>query len=167
MKRAVLAAALLLSAVLAGAAQPASARVRTPKQYTIEQFFATTGVRDASFSSDEKRILFSSNQTGVYNVYAMPVTGGTPSPQTASATDTTYAVSYFPNDDRVLYTRDEGGNELNHLYVRGRPRPVRRSSDEDDTPPVREDSRRGSARRQTDSDARRHPGARRIGREGV
>ena len=118
MKRAVLAAALLLSAVLAGAAQPASARVRTPKQYTIEQFFATTGVRGASFSSDEKRILFSSNQTGVYNVYAMPVTGGTPSPQTASATDTTYAVSYFPNDDRVLYTRDEGGNELNHLYVR-------------------------------------------------
>jgi dipeptidyl aminopeptidase/acylaminoacyl peptidase len=117
-KRAVLAAALLLSAVLAGAAQPASARVRTPKQYTIEQFFATTGVRGASFSSDEKRILFSSNQTGVYNVYAMPVTGGTPSPQTASATDTTYAVSYFPNDDRVLYTRDEGGNELNHLYVR-------------------------------------------------
>jgi dipeptidyl aminopeptidase/acylaminoacyl peptidase len=119
MKRAVLAAVLALSVVLAGAAQPASKKaVRTPKQYTIEQFFATTGVRDASFSSDEKRILFSSNQTGVYNVYAVPVTGGAPSPLTASATDTTYAVSYFPGDDRVLYTRDAGGNELNHVYVR-------------------------------------------------
>jgi dipeptidyl aminopeptidase/acylaminoacyl peptidase len=28
-------------------------------------------------------------------------------------------VSYFPNDDRVLYTHDQGGNELHHLYVLG------------------------------------------------
>ena len=27
---------------------------------------------------------------------------------------------YFPGDDRVLVTRDQGGNELNHLYVIGR-----------------------------------------------
>jgi dipeptidyl aminopeptidase/acylaminoacyl peptidase len=27
-------------------------------------------------------------------------------------------VSYFPSDTRFLYTRDQGGNELNHLYVR-------------------------------------------------
>jgi len=26
-------------------------------------------------------------------------------------------VRYFPADDRVLYTQDRGGNELNHLYV--------------------------------------------------
>ena len=68
---------LSLAAVwLAGAAPPAKKAGRPSKQYTIEQFYATTGVRDASFSSDEKRILFSSNQTGVYNVYSVPVTGG-------------------------------------------------------------------------------------------
>jgi dipeptidyl aminopeptidase/acylaminoacyl peptidase len=99
-------------------AQPAKNVARPTKQYTIEQFYATIGVRDASFSSDEKRILFSSNQTGVYNVYSIPVTGGVPTPLTMSTTDTTFAVSYFPSDDRVLYTRDQGGNELNHLYVR-------------------------------------------------
>jgi dipeptidyl aminopeptidase/acylaminoacyl peptidase len=111
------AVAVLVASSLSGA--PAATKApRTPKQYTIEQFYATIGVRDASFSSDGKRILFSSNQTGVYNVYAIPVAGGTPSPLTASATDTTFAVSYFPNDDRILYTRDAGGNELNHLYVR-------------------------------------------------
>jgi dipeptidyl aminopeptidase/acylaminoacyl peptidase len=103
---------------LVGAQAAPKKAVRIPKQYTIEQFYATIGVRDASFSSDEKRILFSSNQTGVYNVYSVPVTGGAPTPLTSSATDTTYAVSYFPSDDRVLYTRDQGGNELNHLYVR-------------------------------------------------
>ena len=37
---------------------------------------------------------------------------------TQSTTTPTYAVSYFPHDDRLLFTRDQGGNELNHLYVR-------------------------------------------------
>ena len=48
----------------------------------------------------------------------MPVTGGEPTAITSSTTDSTYAVSYFRNDDRILFTRDQGGNELNHLYVR-------------------------------------------------
>jgi dipeptidyl aminopeptidase/acylaminoacyl peptidase len=117
MKRSLAFALLLLGCVVA-AAPAAPAAPRVPKQYTIEQFYATIGLRDASFSSDEKRILFSSNQTGVYNVYSVPVTGGTPTNLTSSTTDTTYALSYFPSDDRVLYTRDQGGNELNHLYVR-------------------------------------------------
>ena len=123
MKRSFLAGLVLCGALLAGfAATPSTAKKaapnRTPKPYTIEQFYATTSVRDASFSSDEKRILFSSNQTGVFNVYSVPVAGGEPTALTSSTTDTTYAVSYFPFDDRVLYTRDQGGNELNHLYVR-------------------------------------------------
>jgi dipeptidyl aminopeptidase/acylaminoacyl peptidase len=118
MKRALAFALLLLGCVVAAAAPAGPATARVPKQYTIEQFYATIGLRDASFSSDEKRILFSSNQTGVYNVYSVPVTGGTPANLTSSTTDTTYALSYFPSDDRVLYTRDQGGNELNHLYVR-------------------------------------------------
>ncbi|MFX8227177.1 hypothetical protein ABTL27_20235, partial [Acinetobacter baumannii] len=72
----------------------------------------------ASFSADESRILFHSNETGIFNVYAMPVAGGKPVQLTQSKTDSHYAVSFFPADDRVLYTRDQGGNELNHLYVR-------------------------------------------------
>ena len=35
-----------------------------------------------------------------------------------STTDTVLAISYFPKDDRILFTRDQGGNELNHLFVR-------------------------------------------------
>lgn len=112
-----LAAAIVLASLSLVGAAPKKPAPRVPKQYTIEQFYATTGVRDASFSTDEKRILFSSNQTGVYNVYSVPVAGGVPTNLTSSATDTTYAISYFPTDDRFLYTRDQGGNELNHLYV--------------------------------------------------
>ena len=91
---------------------------RPSKQYTIEQFMNTIAVGGFSFSPDEKEILFSSDQTGIRNVYSVPVTGGTARPMTTSTTDTTSAISYFPHDTRFLYTRDQGGNELHHLYVR-------------------------------------------------
>jgi dipeptidyl aminopeptidase/acylaminoacyl peptidase len=115
---------LALAAVIA-AAWPAPAAAdgptptpaRSPRTYTIEQFMNTTSVTGASFSADESRILFSSNVTGVFNVYSVPVAGGTPTPVRPPGTDTTFAVSYFRGDDRILFTRDQGGNELNHLYV--------------------------------------------------
>ena len=96
----------------------APVEARTPKTYTIEQFMATTSVTRASFSPDESRILFSSNESGIFNAYTIPVAGGKAEPLTRSTTDTTYSVSYFPKDGRVLYTRDRGGDENNHLYVR-------------------------------------------------
>ncbi|EAU63396.1 S9 family peptidase [Stigmatella aurantiaca] len=80
---------------------------------------ATTDFEGASFSPDEKKILFSSNGSGIFNAYSVPVKGGTPTPLTQSKTDSTFAVSYFPKDERILYTRDQGGNENSHLYVRG------------------------------------------------
>jgi dipeptidyl aminopeptidase/acylaminoacyl peptidase len=109
-----------LSLVLAAACLPAEPPARPSKQYTIEQFLETTAISGASFSADEKKILFSSNKTGIYNVYSIPVAGGEATPITTSTTDTTIAVSYFPKDDRVLYTRDKSGDEKNHLYVRER-----------------------------------------------
>lgn len=100
------------------AAQPAASAPRPAKRYTIEQFMATVNIGGASFSADESRILFHSNETGIFNVYAMPVAGGKPVQLTNSKTDSHYAVGFFPGDDRFLYTRDRAGNELNHLYVR-------------------------------------------------
>ena len=51
------------------------------------------------------------------NVYSVPTAGGEAAPLTKSDTATTTSVSYFPSDDRFLFTRDQGGNELNHLFV--------------------------------------------------
>ncbi|WP_290890686.1 alpha/beta fold hydrolase [Arenimonas sp.] len=101
----------------AAPAAAAEAIARPSKQYAIEEFVASTGVAGASFNADESRILFSSNRRGVWNAYSMPVAGGEWTDVTSSDTDNSYAVSYFPADDRVLVTRDQGGNELNHLYV--------------------------------------------------
>jgi dipeptidyl aminopeptidase/acylaminoacyl peptidase len=90
-----------------------------PQRYTIEQFMATTSVMGASFSADEKRILFSSNATGIFNAYTLPVEGGMPEPLTRSTVDSTFSVSFFPHDDRVLFMRDRGGDEDYHLFVLG------------------------------------------------
>lgn len=92
---------------------------RAVKQYTIEQFLTTTSILGSSFSQDEKSILFSSNKSGIYNVYSVPVSGGQPKQLTHSTTETTVSIGYFPNDSRILYTHDQGGNENNHIYVLG------------------------------------------------
>ncbi len=114
-----LAAALLFSAAAAAAAAlPAATPAKRPsREYTIEQFLSTTAITQASFSFDGSKLLFSSNATGIVNVYSVPTAGGEAAPLTKSDTATTTSVSYFPSDDRFLFTRDQGGNELNHLFV--------------------------------------------------
>jgi Tol biopolymer transport system component len=110
---------LFFVTLLAGAwLLPATASERVPKRYTIEQFLATTSFTGASFSADESKLLFSSNASGIWNAYTLPASGGTPQALTTSSTDSVFAISYFPDDDRVLFTRDQAGNELNHLFVR-------------------------------------------------
>jgi dipeptidyl aminopeptidase/acylaminoacyl peptidase len=85
--------------------------------YTIEQFMDTTQMAGVSFSADESRLLLSSDRTGIFNADTIPVAGGEPTPVTRSTVESTYAVSYFPRDDRILVTYDQGGNENSHLYV--------------------------------------------------
>ena len=88
------------------------------KEYTIEQFMNTVRIGGSSFSADDKSILFHSNKSGIFNVYSVPVTGGAAAQLTNSSKESTFSVSYFPTDGRILYTYDRGGNENNHLYLR-------------------------------------------------
>ncbi len=105
------------------AAQPAAAERQAPARYTAQQFFETTSFGMAApdgiaFSRDGRQLLINSDRTGVFNAYALPVAGGDPVAITGSTSNATFAMSYFPNDERVLFTADQGGNELNHVYVR-------------------------------------------------
>ena len=60
----------------ANATSEEQAEARPSRQYAIEEFIESVGVGGASFSADESRILFSSNKSGVWNAYTMPVGGG-------------------------------------------------------------------------------------------
>jgi dipeptidyl aminopeptidase/acylaminoacyl peptidase len=106
-----------------GRKEPASdGKERIVRQYTIQQFLATTTVGGPSLSSDGTRVLFTSDESGIPNAYTVPFDGGAAAPLTRSTTDSTFGVSFFPKDDRVLYTHDQGGNENNHLYLLGQSR---------------------------------------------
>lgn len=96
--------------------------VEIPK-YSAKAFFETTayglpGSAGHAFSPDGTSLLMSSDATGVFNVYALPVDGSTPEQLTQSTDNAVFAVSWFPADKRILYTYDGGGNELNHIFVR-------------------------------------------------
>ena len=92
-------------------------------RYSAAEFFATTsyglpGPAGYAFSADDRMLLVSSDKNGVFNVYALPVDGGEPEKLTDSDDSAIFAVSWFPNDGRILYTYDQGGDELNHVLVR-------------------------------------------------
>jgi len=88
------------------------------KTYTIEQFINTTRIIGSAFSPDESKVLFSSNRTGIFNAFEVPLAGGVAKGLTNSKTNSVYAISYFPADERILFSSDQGGNEIFHLYVR-------------------------------------------------
>ena len=90
----------------------------TINQYTIDQFLDTKNIFGGSFSPDNKDLLVTSNETGIYNAYNIPVEGGELSPLTQSEKESIFAISYFPNDKRILFRSDDNGNEINHLFVR-------------------------------------------------
>jgi dipeptidyl aminopeptidase/acylaminoacyl peptidase len=101
-----------------------TALAQAAKVYPTKAFYETTRYslppQDGhAFSADGKKLLISSDKTGVVNAYILPVAGGALTPLTTSTSNATFATSWFPTDDRILFTADQGGNELNHLYVRG------------------------------------------------
>lgn len=112
--------AFALTAAMAEPPKTAAAAEAKPKQvpqYTIDQFLATTLYGGASFSPDGSKILVSSDETGVFNAYAIPVKGGKPVRLTDSKVSAVRVIGYFPDDERFLYTSDQGGDEQTHLYV--------------------------------------------------
>ena len=51
-------------------------------------------------------------------MYTVPITGGQMEPLTQSDSTSIFAISYFPNDERVLFRMDGNGDEIYHIYMR-------------------------------------------------
>ena len=90
----------------------------TTKQYTIRQFMDIVQINGGAFSPDESKILISGKETGIFNAEEIDIKTGEKRPLTNSTTNAVFGLTYFPSDERVVYTSDKGGNEINHLYVR-------------------------------------------------
>lgn len=90
--------------------------------YSAEAFFQTTSFGLASsggyaWSSDSSKILAHSDASGVFNAITISADGSR-AQLTESEADAHFAQSFFPADDRIIVTADQGGNELDHVYVR-------------------------------------------------
>ncbi len=90
---------------------------REVKKYSIGQFYENVNIYGGSFSPDETKLLVTSNETGIYNAFALPVDGSASTQLTKSTEESVFGISYFPEDERILYSSDKGGNEISHIYM--------------------------------------------------
>ncbi|MGF1669591.1 MAG: S9 family peptidase, partial [Balneolaceae bacterium] len=91
--------------------------------YDADVFFETvtyglTHGGGHAYSSDGTRLMFNSDQSGVFNAYTINMETGEVEALSSSDDNSIFAVSWFPDDDRVLLTGDVGGNEHNSVFVR-------------------------------------------------
>ena len=91
---------------------------KPPKQYTIQQFMDVKNIFSAGFSPDESKLLLGSNETGIFNAFELDLKTMEKKQLTSSTGESVFPASYFPADDRVVYTMDKGGNEIDHIFVR-------------------------------------------------
>lgn len=110
-------AALSLLCLLPACAGPGAAPAAVAR-HDARAFYATTSFSGGSFSHDGTRLLVTSDASGTFNACALDLATRQLAPLTASTTDATFGVAWFPHDERCLLTADRGGDERNHLFVR-------------------------------------------------
>ena len=93
--------------------------MRQVKQYSCAQFMTTVTTSGMCFSSDEEKILFTSDASGISNAYEVVIADRSQRQLTHSLTDNIQSISYFPHDARILITRDRGNLENSVLCVVG------------------------------------------------
>lgn len=90
---------------------------RDVKQYSIEQFYKSTSTGGGAFSFDEKKLLVSSNESGIYNAYEIDIATGNKKALTHSTNESIFANDYVPGTLNIIYSSDKGGNENDHLFL--------------------------------------------------
>ena len=110
-------ATFLLFIILFTGCQSTSENSEPVTKYSIEQFYKNINVGGGSFSPEESKLLINSNESGIYNAYEVDIKSGKTTMLTNSTEESYFGQSYFPNDDRFVYSFDEGGNENYKVYM--------------------------------------------------
>ena len=86
-------------------------------KYDVEEFFNNVAISGGYFSSLSDKLIYSSNESGIYNIYEVNINNGEASQLTHSEKESFFIRSYVPNSDAFIYSADKGGNEISHLYL--------------------------------------------------
>ncbi len=100
-----------------GAKKETNIQPKEIAKYTIEQFYKNKNVNGGAFNNDETKLLVSSNETGIYNVFEIDIKSGQKKQITFSKKESFFAIDEVPNSNSILYTADKGGDENNHIYL--------------------------------------------------
>lgn len=98
-------------------AKDETAQLVDVKQYSIEQFMDNENAFDNGYSWENQKVLLTSNRSGIYNMYTVPANGGEMKPITQSDSASVYGISFFPEDDRILFRMDGNGDEIFKIFV--------------------------------------------------
>lgn len=87
------------------------------EKYSISQLYKNISIAGGRFFADDKKILFSSNETGIYNVFEIDIARRSTKQITNSATESCFAIDYADGTGQILYSSDKGGNENDHIFL--------------------------------------------------
>lgn len=88
-----------------------------PPAYQIERFFATRRVRALTPSPDGSRLLFASDMSGQFNLWAIDPTGGWPRQLTLFDQDSVREAAWSPRGEQIAFTADDSGTERFQVYL--------------------------------------------------
>ncbi|MCK4561718.1 MAG: S9 family peptidase [Flavobacteriaceae bacterium] len=86
-------------------------------QYSIEQFYKNNRVSGGSFNNEETKLVISSDESGIFNIFEIDIITGQKKQLTFSEKESFFAIDKIPNSDKLIYTADKGGDENNHIYL--------------------------------------------------
>ena len=92
-----------------------SARKAPPR---FEQFFAIRRYQPTvAFTPDAARVLFSTNISGQFNLWELPVSGGWPRQLTTFEENTVRSIAVAPDGRTIVFSADRDGDEFHQLYA--------------------------------------------------
>lgn len=86
-------------------------------RFPIEEFLDTRRILPGAFHPEETHLLYSSDAGGIVNVHQVELATGRSEQLTHSTAHAYQAVAWLPDGTGFLYTADDAGDELNHLFL--------------------------------------------------
>lgn len=112
---------VLFLALAVSCSKPGSDKTPNPPkeitQYSIEQFYKNKRISGGSFSNDEEKLIVSSDETGIFNVFEINISNGEKTQKTFSDKESFFGIDQVPNSQNLIYSADKGGDENNHIYL--------------------------------------------------
>src|SRR6188508_3010741 len=102
-------------ACVATAAKQRRKRKAAPR---FEQFYAVRRFQPAlTFTPDGRKLLFSSDLSGQFNLWRVPVRGGWPEQLTSFSEESVRSISVSPDGRQIVLTADRHGDEFTQILA--------------------------------------------------